>query len=190
MKDREAAAVVAAGICLSVVLLRLLAPEMPFDWMTLALVLAAAASVLFSQGGPERHGRRSAPHPFPGSGMAAPFPQGAGNTSYPPKAFETAELIAQLSRMDWEAGTGGLFDALRALHGEKPFAAMCAARGSLLMLTQKMPAGQASGEALSALCVALDHAAQAGERAVDSDTVDALFEQALRALGWLEAQNS
>ncbi len=204
MREREAAATVAAGLCISVAVLRMAAQSLPFDWMTLVLVLMAAASVLLPSlmGGrrPERAARpvptESAPQAGGSPAEDAASPESDeempdGDTTVADSAMGALETLnEQMDKEGWAAGSGGLFDALRALREDKPFAAMCAARGTLLMLARRLPAYRAPNETFTALCDALDTAAQAGERAVPPDEAGRLFDCALRALGWLEAQGS
>ncbi|MDR0896784.1 MAG: hypothetical protein LBN04_02900 [Oscillospiraceae bacterium] len=168
MGNREASAFLAGGLLIAVALLRMLAPALPFDWMTLLLLLGAAlaiASVGFAARG------------------KAPQPQPIGQP-YIPEGMDA--LCLAMAETDWPLPTGGLFDALGALHQDKPFAALCAARGMLAMLLTHAELPVEDAATVGQLLIALDGAAAAGEKAADAATVSALFSYAIRALGRLE----
>lgn len=177
MKDREAAAVCAAGLCIITALLRMLAPELPFDWMTLVLILAAAAALVAA---PLLAGGRRAKRP---DMDARPVPAQSAESNVP---AEMEALRMRMAQVEWSAGKGGLFDALKALHRDKPFSALCAARGTLHMLLAQTALSAEDSATLSLLVSAMDAAARMGEAASDPATVDALFSYAMRALGGLE----
>lgn len=174
MKEREAAAMTASGLCLSVAILRMLAPALPFDWMTLVLVALAALLIAV----PRCFARPQAQAAAPAQRTDA-APQSA---PFIPKDMDTLRM--RMAQTGWEAGKGGLFDSLRALHEDKPFAALSAARGMIMMLEKQ--ASPADKETFTLLCAALDETAQAGEAAADPGTVDALFSYAMRTLGYLD----
>jgi hypothetical protein len=169
MGNREASAFLAGGLLIAVALLRMLAPALPFDWMTLLLLLGAAlalASMGFAAR-TQRPGMQPAEQPFIPEGMDA--------------------LRQAMAEADWPLPTGGLFDALTALHRDKPFAALCAARGMLALLISRAELPGEEGAVAARLVEALDGVASAGERAADAATVSALFAYALSALGQLES---
>ncbi|MCL1964289.1 MAG: hypothetical protein FWF69_04425, partial [Firmicutes bacterium] len=158
MKEREAAA---AGLLVFIALLRMLAPALPFDWMTLALVLAAAF-VIWADG--QRPPRRPAENPK-GYG---PF------EAEPAELFVPREMDAlrpRMERVTWRPGENGLFSALQTLRLQKPFAAMCAARGMLLMLMEQTKVSGEDADTLSLLLAAMDSVAAAGEGAADAGCV-------------------
>ncbi|MDR0928354.1 MAG: hypothetical protein LBM74_01410 [Oscillospiraceae bacterium] len=168
MGNREASACLAGGLLIAVALLRMLAPALPFDWMTLLLLLGGAlaiASMGFSA-------RRKKPETQPGGQPFIPDQMDA--------------LRQSVAKADWPLPTGGLFDALNALHRDKPFAALCAARGMLAMLISRAELPGEEAAAAAQLIEALDDTAAAGEIAADAATVSALFSYAMRALGRLE----
>lgn len=168
MKEKESVIYISAGLCLSVALLRMLAPALPFDWMTLVLVLAAAVLPALLQ----MHTKQL---------PAAPEPEET------PFSFPEMEALRQLMQQQtWQRSEGDLPDALVALHEEKPFVAMCAARGILSMLVKQSAPSEADEAAVSLLISALDTAAEAGEAKIGGATVDALFTYAMRAMGCLK----
>lgn len=173
MKEREAASLAAAGICLFPALLRMLAPEIPFDWMTLALLLAAAAAVLI--------GALAKRALAPPSAAA----EEAGGVSFIPGEMDALRM--RMAQTDWETKEGGLFAALLTLHRDKPFAALCAARGVLYMLLRQAKLSPEAAATTALLSSALDAMAERGESAADPGTVDALFSYSLRAIGHLES---
>jgi len=174
MKEREAASLAAAGICLFPALLRMLAPEIPFDWMTLALLLAAAAAVLIGVLTAKRAHN-------PPSAVA----EEAGGVSFIPGEMDALRM--RMAQTDWEAKEGALFAALLTLHRDKPFAALCAARGVLYMLLRQAKLSPEAAATTALLSSALDAMAERGESAADPGTVDALFSYSLRAIGHLES---
>lgn len=173
MKEREAASLAAAGICLFPALLRMLAPEIPFDWMTLALLLAAAAAVLIGA-----LAKRALAPPSAAT-------EEAGGVSFIPGEMDALRM--RMAQTDWEAKEGGLFAALLTLHRDKPFAALCAARGVLYMLLRQAKLSPEAAATTALLSSALDAMAERGESAADPGTVDALFSYSLRAIGHLES---
>ncbi len=174
MKERQSAALAAAGICLSVALLRMLAPDLPFDWMTMLLVLTAAIAMLVSGMGIRPHG--------PGPRRHGPPPQDGA----PVSLSQMEPLRAKMDRAGWSLREGGIYDALTALSGERPFAAMSAARGMLLMVMRQNPPDGEDAATMSLLIDSLDTLIAGGEAVTDPQTVTALFDWTLRALGRLE----
>ncbi len=171
MKDPSSGALAAAGLCLSVALLRMMAPAMPFDWMTFLLIALAALAMALAGALSGRRGPR-------------PAREDAAGTAAEPDGLVLLRM--KMAEADWPVRDGGLYDALASLHREKPFAAACAARGALAMLLDKRAPSGRDGETIALLVEALDSMADTGERASDPGAVDALFSYALRALGRLE----
>ena len=163
MKDRDATCFVSVSLCVAVALLRMFAPQLPFDWMTLVLLLAAAV--------------------FPVVLHLATKPAESGEVGAPAVIPELDALHLMMAQGNWKRSEGDLPDALSALHAENPFAAMCAARGVLAMLRRSAPKeSETEDTVLSLLTAALDAAAAAGEAAVERETVDALFAYALKVM--------
>jgi len=165
MKERESAAFLAGGLCFLVAALRMIAPRIPFDWMTLALVLASAAALLLP--------------------ALLTRPRAADAADSP---IDLTPLNRKMAQTGWKAGDGGLFDALLALSAQNPFSALCAARGMIAMLAAKKELPQADAEALGMLTDALDRASGKGELLADAGDVETLFSHALCALGMLDAR--
>lgn len=215
MRTQGSGSRIAAGLCVAVALLRMLAPSMPFDWMTLALVALAALSLML----PEARARRCHAHgpchvhshhaPHPGvhpDEENAPVEQGVDaedevvtegaeeaelpHSSAPAQnahaPLSIAPLQERMERLGWATPGGELYEALCALHAGDPFAAMCAARGMLALLTSARSLAGDEAETLVLLMAALDTCAHVGVRAVSAESVSALFACALRALGRLE----
>lgn len=168
MKERESAAIVAGGLCFIIAAMRMFAPALPFDWMTLVLVLAAAFAFLLPA-----LAVRAGQMPTQRGGAPAP-------------EWNLSPLHQAMRDVKWEAKAGAPFDALQALYKENPFSALCAARGMLAMLRGKASPGEKDAAALSLLVEALDTAASLGERAATSGDVEVLFSYAVRALGLLD----
>lgn len=170
MRERERAGLTAAGICLAWALLRALAPSLPFDWISLALVLAAVAAILlpYCLGAKEGAQAREA---RPENAAAAPV-------RLPPA------LEAQTA--SWPRAQGPMAEALSALYRDHPFSALCAARGMLGLLQSQGAARAQDEETLRALAQALDEMAEQGAANTDEGAVEAAFEAALRALGRME----
>lgn len=168
MKERVTASYISVSICLSVALLRMLAPAMPFDWMTLILILAASIfPVLFTMHAKPHHCAHEANH------APLPFP-------------EMDALHPLMQQQTWQQSAGDLPDALHALHEEKPFAALCAARGILAMLVKQCKPTEPDDTTIMLLLSVLDTAAAAGESRFDRATVDTLFAYAMRAMGHMK----
>ena len=161
MKDRDATCFVSVSLCIAPALLRMFAPQLPFDWMTLVLLLAAAIFpvVLFMMKAPAEFSKKGAPAVIP----------------------ELDALHLMMANENRKRSEGDLPDALSALHAENPFAAMCAARGVLAMLRRSAPE-KTEDAVFTLLTGALDAAAAAGEASVDRETVDALFAYALKVM--------
>ena len=161
MKDRDATCFVSVCLCITVALLRMFAPQLPFDWMTLTLILAAAIIPILL------HVAKSSAEPR------------EGNAPVVIPGLDALHL--KMAEGDLKRCEGDLPDALSALHAENPFAAMCAARGVLTMLSRSKPR-KTEDAVIMLLTGALDAAAAAGEARVERETVDALFLYALKAM--------
>lgn len=165
MKEKVTATYVSVSICLSVALLRMLAPAMPFDWMTLVLVVAAAIFSALSL-------------------MYAKPQKSTPEVSYAPFSLpEMDALYPLMQQKTWQQSEGDLPDALLSLHEENPFVALCAARGVLAMLLKQCKPKEEDKATIALLMSALDTAAAAGQSQLDRATVDVLFTYAMRAMG-------
>ncbi|MCL1796163.1 MAG: hypothetical protein FWG37_04645 [Clostridia bacterium] len=165
MKERRSVAFLAGGLCFLVAAFRMIAPEIPFDWMTLTLVLAAAAAL-----------------------MLPALTVRPNVTEMETNPIDLVPLTRRMAQIGWKAGSGGLFDALLALFDHNPFSALCAARGMIAMLSAKAELSPATAETLDMLTDALDSASGNGKHSTDAGDVQTLFSHAMRALGMLDAQ--
>lgn len=165
MKNQQATCFVSTGLCVAIALLRMFAPELPFDWMTLALILAAAAfPIILCSAKPSAKNDDATP-----------------DGDAPAVIPEMDALHLKMAEGNWKRGEGELPEALSALHEENPFAAMCAARGILAMLRKSAPK-ETEDEAVTLLIAALDAAIAAGEMRVERVVVDALFTYSLQLM--------
>ena len=169
MKEKESACFFSVGLCVMTAFLRMLAPELPFDWMTLVLIVIAAMFPVFLY----RHKSGAQAQPS------------ADHTPFETPGIEA--LHQQMQQNHWLPGAGGLPEALQSLQSENPFVAMCAARGILFMLMAQKTIAEEDIETLSLLTHALDAAAGAGEKQVGSLQANALFAYTMQAIGHIEA---
>ncbi len=189
MRGKESGALAGAIVCLSVALLRMFAPALPFDWMGLVLVGLSGvlmASASFVRHGHHGHGRHCPHHGGPKS--AEPSQQADSAKPQHPSFAQMDLLRGCMAQVNWPERDGGLYDALDRLRKEKPFAALCAARGTLFMFSKDATRlEQLEKDTLALLTEVLDHTASAGEEAADPATVNALFSYTLRAIGRMES---
>lgn len=169
MQERESSALVVGGLVFSVAVLRMFAPALPFDWMTLLLILFAAAAML-----------------LPALTSRAARAADVTAVTVAPAVVSMESLRRAMAGVAWQAKDGGLFDALLALYRKNPFTALCAVRGSIALLGEKA-LGAEDAAVLSLLTQTLDAFLQQGERAADDGDVETLFSYSLRALGMLDS---
>lgn len=171
MKEKEATCFVSISLCVTVALLRMLAPQLPFDWMSLLLILFAACFpiILYISKTPCEAAQNDT--------------KDMENSNAPISIPEMDALHPLIAARCWKRSEGDLPEALSTLYSESPFAAMCAARGVLAMLMKQSAPKEAADTVITLLTTALDAAAGAGEARVDRQTIDTLFAYALQAMG-------
>lgn len=172
MRERESAALLSGGLCFAFAVLRMVAPAVPFDGMTLALVLFAALSLLAPAYLREK--------PPLQNGHAEPQAQEK-------QRLQLATLSKAMEQVTWQAKSGGLFDALLSLYQENPFSALCALRGMLAMLGGKAKPAEQDLLTLAQLTKAIDQVAQQGEKSAHAQDVEVLFSYGIRALSMLDS---